>query len=50
LRFAPSQCRVPGLLLPFFTTDGGNGLYGHRPDNPLVLEDKNTESFQRIVY
>jgi len=38
LGFAPSQCRVPGLLLPLYTTDGQNGLYVYRPDNPRVIE------------
>lgn len=40
LGFAPSQCRVPGLLLPLYTTDGQNGLYVYRPDNPRVIEDR----------
>ncbi len=40
LNFAPSQCRVPGLLLPLHTTDGGNGLYVYRPDIPRVRQDK----------
>jgi len=43
LGFAPSQCKsqqIPGLLLPLHTTDGGNGLYVYRPDNPRVFEDK----------
>ena len=38
--FAPAQCKVPGLLLPVHTTDGGNGLAVYRPDNPRVLEDR----------
>ena len=40
LGFAPAQCRPPGLLLPLWTTDGNNGLYVYRPDNPRVVEDK----------
>ena len=40
LGFSPAQCRVPGLLLPLHTTDGGNGQYVYRPDNPRVHEDK----------
>jgi putative DNA primase/helicase len=40
LGFDESQCRVPGLLLPLYTTDGHNGLCVYRPDNPLVFEDK----------
>ena len=40
LGFAPAQCRVPGLLLPLWTTDGSDGLYVYRPDNPRVLEEK----------
>lgn len=40
LGFSPAQCRVPGLLLPLHTTDGGNGLYVYRPDNPRVHVDK----------
>ena len=34
LGFAPAQRRVPGLLLPVHCTDGSNGLYVYRPDNP----------------
>lgn len=40
LGFAPAQRRVPGLLLPLHTTDGGNGGYTYRPDNPRVVEQK----------
>ena len=40
LGFAPKQCRVPALVLPLHTTDGGNGLYISRPDNPRVVEDR----------
>ncbi|HRQ14829.1 MAG TPA: DUF3854 domain-containing protein, partial [Promineifilum sp.] len=40
LGFAPAQCRAPGLLLPLWTTDGGNGHYVYRPDTPRVYEDK----------
>ncbi len=40
LGFAPAQCRAPGLLLPLWTTDGGNGHYVYRPDNPRVYDDK----------
>lgn len=38
--FSPAQCHVPGLLLPLHTTDGGNGLYIYRPDNPRIHIDK----------
>lgn len=38
--FAASQCRVPGLLLPLWTTDGKNGVYVYRPDNPRVIEER----------
>lgn len=38
--FAPAQCRVPGLLLPLWTTDGENGLFIYRPDNPRVVESR----------
>ena len=38
--FARGQRRTPGLLLPLWTTDGGNGLYVYRPDNPRVVEEK----------
>lgn len=34
LHFAPSQRRVPGLLLPVHCTDSSNSLYVYRPDNP----------------
>lgn len=40
LGFAPAQCRPPGLLLPLWTTDGQNGYYIFRPDNPRVVEDR----------
>ena len=43
LGFGPSQChaaQIPGLLLPLHTTDGGNGLYIYRPDNPRAFDDK----------
>jgi hypothetical protein len=40
LDFAPSQCRVPGLLLPVWTTDGSKSLYVFRPDNPRVVENR----------
>jgi hypothetical protein len=40
LGFSPTQRRVPGLLLPLWTTDGHNSLYVYRPDNPRVLEEK----------
>lgn len=44
LGFAGYQCRVPGLLLPLHTTDGGNGQYVYRPDNPRVVEDKHKKN------
>lgn len=40
LGFARAQCRVPALLLPIHCTDGSNGRYVLRPDNPRVIEDK----------
>lgn len=40
LGFSPSQCRVPGLLLPLWTTDGQIGPYIYRPDNPRVMENR----------
>ena len=43
LGFGPSQChtaQIPGLLLPLRRTDGGNGLYIYRPDNPRAFDDK----------
>ena len=40
LGFAASQCRLPGLLLPLWTTAGDNALPVYRPDNPRVIEDK----------
>lgn len=40
LGFAPRQRRVPGLLIPVFTTDGSNGLYCFRPDAPRVHENR----------
>lgn len=40
LGFAPAQRKVPGLLLPLWTTDGSNGLAVYRPDKPRVWEDR----------
>lgn len=40
LGFSRSQCNVPGLLLPVYTTDGGNSLAVYRPDLPRVMENK----------
>jgi hypothetical protein len=40
LGFAPRQCIVPGLLIPIYTPDGGNGLYRYRPDNPRFAQEK----------
>jgi len=40
LGFARAQCRVPGLLLPLWTTDGNNGLMVYRPDKPRTVEDR----------
>jgi hypothetical protein len=41
LGFGPSQqgC-VPALVLPVWTTDGGNGLYIIRPDAPRSFDEK----------
>jgi hypothetical protein len=50
LGFAPSQCRVPGLLLPLWTTDGANSLYVYRPDNPRVVRDRKTGQGRIIKY
>src|SRR5687767_14556055 len=41
LGFSAGQCRVPGLLLPVWTTDGQIGTYVYRPDNPRVVENRN---------
>jgi Domain of unknown function (DUF3854) len=39
--FSAAQCRaVPGLLIPQFNTDGGNGRYTFKPDTPVVKFDK----------
>ncbi len=43
LGFSPQQCRVPGLLLPLWPPDGGDGqpaLYIYRPDAPRSLDQK----------
>ncbi len=37
LGFSHSQARVPGLLLPLWTTDGRNPLAVYRPDNPRAV-------------
>ncbi len=50
LGFVPSQCRVPGLLLPLWTTDGHNGLNVYRPDNPRVVHDRKTGQDKAIKY
>ena len=38
--FSPAQRRVPGLLIPLYTTDGKIGLHVYRPDNPRTYEDR----------
>ena len=50
LGFAPAQCRAPGLLLPLWRTDGGNGHYIYRPDNPRVYDDKNRKKLPDGTY
>ncbi|MFQ5594276.1 MAG: hypothetical protein ACE5HA_09020, partial [Anaerolineae bacterium] len=40
LGFSRAQARAPGLLLPLWTTDGQNGPYVYRPDNPRVVENR----------
>jgi hypothetical protein len=40
LGFAPSQRRVPGLLLPLHTTNGRSGPAIYRPDNPRIVENR----------
>ena len=40
LGFARGQRRAPGLLLPLHGTDGSNGVYVYRPDNPRVVDEK----------
>ncbi|HAW50771.1 MAG TPA: hypothetical protein DCX54_00345, partial [Flavobacteriales bacterium] len=40
LGFSSGQRRVPGLLLPLWTTDGQIGFYVYRPDNPRVVENR----------
>ena len=50
LGFAPSQCRVPGLLLPLWTTDGQNGPNVYRPNNPRVVHDRKTGQDKPIKY
>lgn len=42
LGFSPAQCRVPGLLLPLCTTAGTPGPAVYRPDNPRVVEQKDS--------
>jgi hypothetical protein len=34
LGFNGAQCRAPGLVLPVWSPDGGNGLHTFRPDVP----------------
>lgn len=50
LGFAPAQCRAPGLLLPLWTPDGGNGHYIYRPDNPRVYDDRNRKKLPDGTY
>ena len=38
--FSPAQRRVPGLLIPLYTTDGKIGLHVYRPDNPRTYENR----------
>lgn len=49
--FSPEQCRtVPGLLIPQCGTDGSNGVYIFRPDNPRVFFDKRKNKEKVIKY
>ena len=40
LGFSTVQRRTPGLLIPGFSPDGGNGFYTFRPDSARVIEDR----------
>ena len=40
LGFAPSQHRVPGLLIPNHTVHGEIGLHQFRPDHPRTLKKR----------
>lgn len=50
LGFSPSQARPPGLLLPLYTTDGRNGTYIYRPDNPRVFDNKRKKKLPDGTY
>lgn len=50
LGFAHYQCRAPALVLPLHTTDGQNGIYVLRPDNPRKRSDKKTGKQTIIKY
>lgn len=50
LGFARAQCRAPGLLLPVHCTDGSNGLYVYRPDNPReIYSGKTPDAYSHKV-
>jgi len=49
LGFAPRQRRVPALLLPLHTTDGGIGPCMLRPDDPRIVQDKDGKT-RRLKY
>jgi len=51
LGFAPSQRKVPGLLLPLHPTDGGEPpLCVYRPDRPRELRDRRTGKARVLKY
>jgi hypothetical protein len=50
LGFAYRQCRVPGLLIPLHSTDGGTPLYVYRPDVARSEDDKRKRRFPDGTY
>lgn len=40
LGFSTVQRRTPGLLIPGYGPDGGNGFYSFRPDSARVIENR----------
>src|SRR2546428_13472865 len=49
--FAAEQCRtVPGLLIPQYGTDGSNGRYTFKPDQPRFITSKRSNKERVVKY
>src|SRR5690606_22440747 len=49
LGFKPKQQRIPALVLPIHGTDGSNGLYQIRPDEPRINRDGDPIKYETPV-